>query len=57
MIKESVDTKPITKPDHRWVKYWAEIQFQKQLGRPSSEARRIAWERAFGKGGNENQEH
>ena len=57
MTKESVDTKPITKPDHRWVKYWAEIQFQKQAGRSSSEARRIAWEQAFGKGGNENQEH
>ena len=57
MIKESVETKPIAKPDQRWVKYWAEIMRQKQLGRRSSDARRIAWERAFNKGGNENQQH
>lgn len=48
--RELVETRPITNPDPRWVKYWAEIQFQKQLGRNSSEARRIAWEQAFGKG-------
>ncbi len=57
MKKESVDTNPIKKPDHRWVVYWAEIQFQKQLGPPSHAARKIAYERAFGKGGNENQQH
>lgn len=54
-MKETVETRPIEKPDPRWVKYWAEVQMLKQT-MDHSKARRMAWERAFGevKGGNEN---
>lgn len=49
MTKKAVATRPNTHSDPRWVKYWSEIRFQKQLGKRPSDARRIAWERAFGK--------
>ena len=35
------------KKDDRVLKYWAEIWNQKQLGRNGSEARRIAYQKAF----------
>ena len=35
--------------DPRWVKYWAETMRLKRLGMHPSDARRIAWERSFGK--------
>ena len=45
-----VEKQPSADAKQDIVRYWAQVQFLKQIGMPGVKARRIAYTRVFGKG-------